>query len=128
MTNSTSATACRQPRVSWQTAIGAGEIHPDYFKVRSHRNGEFWAIGSIAPIYDGTFRDANGFGDYAVYKAEANRGRTRETAAALEASGDWDKKERKDEDFSDIWELTQMLDAPPSAAQQADGKTSTSRE
>lgn len=106
-------------QLGWQTAIAAGALHADYFKVRSHRNGEFWAIGSFSTNYDGVWRDFHDVSDWAIYKANANRGRTRATAALLEASGDWDKKERDDEDFSDIWELTQVLDAPPGAAQQA---------
>ncbi len=103
--------------MGWDTASAEGEVHPDYFKALFQRNGSYWYTGSFSTSYDGEFRDHYGYDDWAIYKAVKNRGRTRESAAVLEAKGDWEKKERKDEDYTDLWNLTQALDAPASQAQ-----------
>ncbi len=105
-------------QMGWDTASAEGEVHPDYFKALFQRNGSFWYTGSFSGSYDDEFRDHYGYDDWAIYKAVKNRGRTRESAALLESKGDWEKKERKDEDYTDLWNLTQALDAPASQAQE----------
>lgn len=100
----------------WQTAADAGLTSLQFFKMRTQRNGEFYSVSSYAGVYDGVWRDAIGRNDWALYKAQAGRGRARSSATALEASGDWDKKEGNN-DWSDLHELTSVLDGPVNAAQ-----------
>src|SRR3954447_7396704 len=105
--------------VSWATVGSAGARDLSINPVRTQRNGTFWSLGRIMETEDGSWRDAEGVKDWAIYKGDAGAvGRTA-SAAALAASGWLDKKTRKDEDFTDVWTLSNTVDAAPSAAQQA---------
>lgn len=106
-----------EDELGWQTATDAGHTSLQFFKIRTQRNGLFYSIASYAGVYDGVWRDAVGRDDWDLYKAEAGRGRARGSAALLEASGDWDKKEGDDDDWSGLHELTTVLDAPATAEQ-----------
>ncbi len=116
--------------LGWNTVAGAGARSLTTFPVRSQRNGDFWSVGHVMETEDGTWRDAQGVSDWAIYKGEGGGLRTAATADELEARMEsgcpgclpepWlKKKERKDEDYTDVWELTQVLDAPASPAQRA---------
>ncbi|MFZ0157920.1 MAG: CotH kinase family protein, partial [Kineosporiaceae bacterium] len=87
--------------------------------VRSQRNGAFWSVGRFMELEDGTWREAEGVKNWAIYKGDAGGLRTAASPAALAASLDLDKKTREDEDLSDVWALTQAVDAPVTAAQRA---------
>ncbi len=101
----------------WGTAARAGLVSLPYFKIQTHRNGEFYSIATYGGTYDGRWRDNNGREDWALYKAEQQFGRSHPSEQALIDSGDWDKKEGDDDDWSDLHELTTMLDAPATQAQ-----------
>jgi PKD repeat protein len=68
---------------------------------------------------DGSWRDDQGVDDWAIYKGDGGSLARRSSPQALEDSLWLDKKTRKDEDFSDAWTLSNNVDAPASAAQQA---------
>jgi hypothetical protein len=103
--------------LGWGTAEAAGLLSLQYFKIRTQRNGEFYSVATLGGVYDGRWRDENGRSDWALYKAEKQRGRARSSEQALIDSLDWDKKEGDDDDWSDLHELTTMLDAPPTVSQ-----------
>jgi PKD repeat protein len=105
--------------VSWATVKGAGDRALNIVPVRTQRNGAFWSLGRIMETEDGRWRDAQGVSDWAIYKGDAGALAKTASPAALEASGNLEKKSRKDEDFSDAWTLTNAIDAPASAAQEA---------
>ena len=85
--------------------------------VRSQRNGEFWGLGRAMELEDGTWRDAQGVSDRAIYKGDYG-GLQKTASPQVLADLLWlDKKTRETEDFSDVWNLTQAVDAPITAAQ-----------
>lgn len=104
--------------MGWATVAAAGARSLAIIPVRSQRNGAFFGLGRIMETEDGTWRKAQGVDNWSIYKADigGSLGRTA-SPAALEASHWLDKKEREDEDFSDVWNLSQVVDAPVSAAQ-----------
>lgn len=103
--------------LGWGTAALAGLVTLQQFKMRTQRNGEFYSVSTYAGTYDGRWRDNNGRDTWALYKAEKQRGRKLGSEQALIDSGDWDKKEGDNSDWSDLHELTTMLDAPATTAQ-----------
>lgn len=105
--------------VGWATVKGAGARALNLIPVRTQRNGAFWSLGRIMETEDGEWRKDQGVEDWAIYKGDGGSvGRT-SSPSALEASGWLDKKTRKDEDFTDVWTLSNTVDAAPSPAQLA---------
>lgn len=105
--------------VAWPTVGSAGARDLALTVVRTQRNGQFWSVGHFMELEDGTWREAEGVKDWAIYKGDAGGLRTAAGPAALAASLDLDKKTREEEDFADVWALTQAVDAPVTAAQRA---------
>jgi PKD repeat protein len=105
--------------VGWDTVKDAGARALNILPVRTQRNGAFWSLGRIMETEDGEWRKDQGVDDWAIYKGDAGSvGRT-SSPSVLEASGWLDKKTREDEDFTDVWTLSNTVDAAPSAAQKA---------
>ncbi len=105
--------------VSWATVLSAGARGLGIQPVRTERNGAFWSLGRIMETQDGTWRDDQGVDDWAIYKGDGGRVGRLPSAQAYEDSLWLDKKTREDEDFTDVWNLTNAIDAPASAAQEA---------
>ncbi|TFC87368.1 PKD domain-containing protein [Cryobacterium sp. TMT1-21] len=105
--------------VSWATVRAAGNRGLNILPVRTQRNGAFWSLGRIMETMDGSWRDAQGVSDWAIYKGDAGSLGATSSPAVLEANAWLDKKTRKSEDFTDAWTLSNTVDANPSAAQQA---------
>ncbi len=106
--------------VGWATVKAAGNRSLNIVPVRTQRNGSFWSLGRIMETENGAWRTAQGVKDWAIYKADIGGSVGRSTSpAVLQAKGWLDKKTRKTEDFTDVWTLSNTVDAPPSAAQQA---------
>jgi hypothetical protein len=101
----------------WGTAEQAGLVSLPYFKILTHRNGQFYSVATYGGTYDGRWRDNNGRDEWALYKAEQQFGRSHPSEQALIDSGDWDKKEGDDDDWSDLHELTTVLNSTPTAEQ-----------
>ncbi|MGH1492661.1 MAG: lamin tail domain-containing protein [Acidimicrobiales bacterium] len=104
--------------LGWGTADAAGLLSLQYFKMRTHRNGEFYSVATHGGTYDGRWRDNNGRDEWALYKAEQELGRAHPSEQALIDSGDWDKKEGDDDDWGDLHELTAILNSPPNQSQE----------
>jgi hypothetical protein len=106
--------------VSWATVEGAGARSLNITPVRTQRNGAFWSLGRIMETMDGEWRDDQGVDDWSIYKADIGGavGRT-DSPEELESLGWLDKKSREEEDFTDVWTLSNTVDAPASAAQKA---------
>ena len=107
------------PGLGWDHIGDLKDPTVGYLPVRSQRNAAFFGAGAILEEYDGSWRGRNGMSDGAFYKVEAGGFRTYSTAAALLASGDFAKKDPDDTDYTDAWQLTQMLNQAPSAAKTA---------
>ena len=116
--------------VSWNTVGAAGARRLAIVPVRTQRNGQFWSVGRVMELEDGTWRDAQGVSKWSIYKGDGGslmRTASPQVLATTMSAGcplcqpePWlDKKTRKDEDFTDVWTLSQFLDAPASAAQRA---------
>jgi hypothetical protein len=116
--------------LGWNTVKAGGARSLTTFPVRTQRNGQFWSVGHVMELMDGTWRDAQGVSDWAIYKGDGGSLRKTSSPSVLAATTSvgctgcepepWlDKKTREDEDFTDVWTLTQNVDAPPSAAQRA---------
>ena len=107
------------PGLGWDHIGDLGDPTVGYLSVRTQKNGAFWATGAILEEYDGSWRSRTGRNDGAFYKTEAGGFRTYATAAQLAASGDFDKKDPDDGDYTDVWNLTQVLNQGPSATKTA---------
>ena len=91
------------------------------FTVRTQRNGEFFSVGELMETMDGSWRDDQDVSDWAIYKGNWGALTTKPTAAELAAQvnagcpecvpEEWlEKKERENEDYTDVWQLTQAVD------------------
>ena len=107
------------PGLGWDNIGDLTDPTVGYLPVRSQRNAAFFGAGTILEEYDGSWRGRKGMNDGAFYKVEAGGFRTYSTAAALLASGDFAKKDPDDTDYTDAWQLTQMLNQGPSATKTA---------
>ena len=107
------------PGLGWDHIGDLGDPTVGYLSVRVQRNAAFWAAGAILEEYDGSWRSRTGRNDGAFYKAEAGGFRTYATATALAASLDFDKKDPDDGDYTDVWQLTQVLNQSPSPTKTA---------
>jgi hypothetical protein len=116
--------------VSWNTVGAAGARRLAILPVRTQRNGQFWSVGKVMELEDGTWRDAQGVSRWSIYKGEGGSLARTSSPAVLAATTSagcplcqpepWlDKKTREDEDHSDVWTLSQFLDAPASPTQRA---------
>ena len=79
---------------------------------------QFWSVGRIMETEDGTWRKAQGVDNWAIYKGDG--GSLAKTALARRARGLAVARQEgraKTEDYSDVWNLSQVIDAPASAAQ-----------
>ncbi|AMB58919.1 CotH kinase family protein [Microterricola viridarii] len=105
--------------VGWSTVKAAGARGLSIIPVRTQRNAAFWSLGRIMETEDGSWRTAQGVKNWAIYKADGGAVGKTASPAALKAALWLDKKTREDEDFTDVWTLSNTVDAPASAAQQA---------
>jgi chitodextrinase len=103
--------------LSWATIAAAGARSLSIQAVRTQRNGAFWSVGRLMEVEDGTWRKAQGVDSWAIYKGDGGSLSKTSSPANLESRLWLDKKTRKTEDYSDVWGLTQAIDAPVSAAQ-----------
>lgn len=104
------------PGLGWKIIGDSGVPTQGYQMVRIDRNGTFHGVFSIVEQLDNQWRNHHGYDNWAMYKVQGGGLRTYSTAAALAASGDIEKKTPDDNDFTDIWQLTQMLSAADSPA------------
>jgi hypothetical protein len=114
--------------IAWSTVRDAGARSLGIGPMRTQRNGEFYSVVRAMETMDGTWRDAQQVDKWAIYKGNGGGLATRSSPDSLAA---WmvagcelcepepalEKKEREDEDYTDVWNLTQAVDAPMSAAQ-----------
>jgi PKD repeat protein len=105
--------------VGWATVRAAGARSLNIVPVRTQLNGAFWSLGRIMETEDGSWRDAQGVDDWAIYKGDAGSVGRSASPTTLADSGWLEKKTRKDEDFTDVWTLSNTVDQAASAAQQA---------
>jgi spore coat protein CotH len=105
---------------SWQAVIAGGQPEIDTVFVRQQRNGEFHGLGAYLNPMDGRWRDENGYADGAYYKVSDSRLQSYSSEAVMRASGDFEKKEGPDDDFTDLWELTNGIDDLPIGDAQLD--------
>jgi chitodextrinase len=103
--------------LSWATVAAAGARSLSIQAVRTQRNGQFWSLGRLMELEDGTWRKAQGVDNWAIYKGDGGSLAKTSSVATLVANEWLDKKSRKSEDYSDVWNLSQRIDASPSAAQ-----------
>jgi len=101
-------------RVGWEVAAATREMTVGHGTVRIQRNGDFHSVVTILENYDGTWRKTHGMDDVPMYKVQNYGLKSYPDAATMAASGDVEKKNPDDTDFTDIWELTQRLAAPDS--------------
>ena len=107
------------PGLGWDNVRRAGDPPLGYMPVRTQRNGAFFGVGAVLEKYDGTWRSRLGYADGSMYKVDSGGLRTFTSPAALGASLDLDKKDPDDGDFTDAWQLTQVLNQAPSASKTA---------
>jgi hypothetical protein len=117
-----------KPILAWDTVGEAGARRLGLFTVRSQRNGDFFSVGEVMETMDGSWRDDQDVSDWAIYKGNWGALTTQPTAEDLAAQTnagcplcepeEWlEKKERESEDYTDVWQLTQAVDAPYSPQQ-----------
>ena len=100
-------------RIGWEVAAATRELTVGHGTVRIQRNGKFHSVVTILENYDGTWRKTHGM-DVPMYKVQGGGLKSYTSPEAMAATGDVEKKNPDDTDFSDIWQLTQRLAAPDS--------------
>ncbi|MGB7347434.1 MAG: lamin tail domain-containing protein [Pirellulaceae bacterium] len=98
------------PDMSWDVFNNETESFTSSFFTRVESNSDFYGLFRFQELYDGTWRDANGYGDSEFYKAELG---------GFGGSPDFDKKRPEDGDFTSIIELNDIVTALPSAEKTA---------
>ncbi|MFV0458113.1 MAG: lamin tail domain-containing protein [Actinomycetales bacterium] len=83
--------------LSWDSYRNAGVVNQQMFPIRTQRNSSFMGLYNYMDLWDGTWRDREGYDDDVVYKAESgafdrNRPITRR----------FEKETPEDDDFSDL--------------------------
>lgn len=105
--------------VAWATVRAAGNRGLEIVPVRTQRNGQFWSLGRIMETMDGSWRNDKGVDTWAVYKGDGGGVGKTSSPADLQAREWLDKKGRKKEDYTDVWTLSNTIDAPATPAQLA---------
>ncbi len=105
-------------QMAWDVIRDAGAQWVTVDRIRTQRNGQFHSVGGFLQDDDSFWRRYWGVDDWAIYKGDQGALAKTSSPAALEAKLWLDKKEREDEDFTDVWQLSQVVDAPASATQQ----------
>lgn len=105
--------------VGWATVDTAGARSLNIEPVRSQRNGAFWGLGRIMETMDGRWRTDQDVETWAIYKGDGGALSRTSSPAVLESNEWLNKKTRKSEDFTDVWNLTNAIGGSASSAQQA---------
>ena len=105
---------------SFQAIAAGGQPPVDAIFLRQQRNGEFHGLGMYNGAMDGRWRDENGYDDDSYYKVQNSRLRSYSSEADMRASEDFEKKEGPEDDFTDLWELTNGIDDMPIGDAQLD--------
>ncbi len=92
--------------VGWEIADELGFPRVDFFGLRVYQNSTFWGTGAYLSAIDGRWRDANGYDDAAMYKG-ARLMRADNTPA--DTAKRFEKKAGAEGDFTDIWELSNLV-------------------
>ncbi|MEM9566311.1 MAG: lamin tail domain-containing protein, partial [Actinomycetota bacterium] len=100
--------------LGWEMAGDVGLQDVDFFGLRVYQNGEFWSTGAYLTARDGRWRELVGYDNAAVYKAEKLM---EKTSNPNKAAKQWDKKNGEEGDYTDIWELTNIIDTGKSDQQ-----------
>lgn len=83
--------------LAWDSYRNAGVVNQQMFPIRTQRNGQFMGMYSYMDLWDGTWRDREGYDSQVMYKAESSAfDRSRPITRRFE------KKNPKDTNFSDL--------------------------
>ena len=105
-------------QLAWEIIEDAGAKWFTVDRIRTQRNGQFHSVGGFLQDDDSFWRRYWGVDEWAIYKGDQGALAKTSSPAALEANLWLDKKEREDEDYTDVWQLSQVVDAPSSANQE----------
>ena len=86
-----------RPLLGWDAYKRAGVVNTQVFPMRTQRNAQFMGLYTYIDLFDGTWRDREGYDDQQFFKAST--GAFSENRA-LEKR--WEKKNPKDEDFAPL--------------------------
>ncbi len=98
--------------LAWDSYDTAGLPTAQTFKIRVQRNGGYQGLYSYLDIYDGTWRDREGYDTGEFYKAQTS---AFDPNQPLEENR-WDKKSPKDEDYATLLTLLDGVARPTAAA------------
>jgi hypothetical protein len=87
-----------RPLLAWDTYGKAGVANEEVFPVRTQRNATFQGLYTYIDIFDGTWRDREGYSDSQFFKA----GHSAFDATHTLVEGRFEKKNPDDADFSGI--------------------------
>ncbi|MEZ5092128.1 lamin tail domain-containing protein [Nocardioides sp.] len=105
-------------QMSWEIIKDAGAKWFSVDRIRTQRNGQFHSVGGFLQDDDSFWRKYWDVDNWAIYKGDAGALAKTSSQAVLQSRLWLDKKSREDEDYTDVWELSQIVDAPASASQQ----------
>ena len=105
-------------QMSWEIIQDAGAKWITVDRIRTQRNGQFHSVGGFQQDDDSSWRKYWGVDDWAIYKGDAGALKKTSSPAVLQSRLWLDKKAREDEDYTDVWELSQVVDAAASPSQQ----------
>ena len=95
-------------QISWEIFNAETDSQTASFFTRVQQNGDFYGNYRFQELYDGTWRDANGFGDEGAEFYQAEDG-------AFKSRSGFDKKEPGDDDLTNINALREIVNSESSA-------------
>ena len=95
-------------QIGWEVFNAETESQTASFFTRVEQNGDFYGNYRLQELYDGTWRDANGFGDEGAEFYQAEDG-------GFYSRTGFDKKEPGDDDLTNINELREIVNSESSA-------------
>lgn len=103
--------------VGWQTVRESGARALNIVPIRTQRNGTFWSLGRLMETEDGSWRKDQKVDTWAIYKGDGGSLARTSSQTVLQANAWLDKRTRETEDYSDVWNFSQVIDAPATATQ-----------
>ena len=98
------------PDISWDVFNAETESFTSSFFTRVEQNGDFWGVFRFQELYDGAWRTANGYDDSEFFKTDAG---------GFGSTAKFDKKNPKDDVFTSINVINEVVTAPPSESKTA---------
>lgn len=104
-----------RPTLAWDSYATAGVVNTQVMQLRVQKNAAFYGLYTYLDLFDGTWRDREGYSDKQFFKA----GHGAFDASRQLVEGRWEKKNPEDEDFTTLIPFLTGVDLTGTAQQNA---------